>query len=77
MDGDVTNLALCHSKFMSLLLLSKLASRRSSLTTSPTGCLDVWPLPEIARLFQHHQTLQATVFTSHSRLEIRTHFINR
>lgn len=35
--GDVTNLALCHSKFMSLLLLSKLASRRSSLTASPTG----------------------------------------
>jgi len=52
--GDVTNLALCRSKFMSLLLLSKLASRRSSLTASPTGYPNVWPLPEIARPFQHH-----------------------
>jgi hypothetical protein len=51
--GDVTNLALCHSKFISLLLLSKLASRRPSLTGSPTGYLNVWPLPEIARHFQH------------------------
>ena len=38
---DVTNLALCHSKFMSLLLLSKLASRRSSLTAYPTGYMNV------------------------------------
>ena len=39
--GDVTSLALCHSKFMSLLLLSKLASRKSSLTASPTGYLNI------------------------------------
>ena len=65
---DVTNLALCHYKFMSLLL-SKLASRRSSLTASPTGCLNTRPLPKIARHFQHHQTPQA-VFISHSCLDI-------
>ena len=68
--GDVTNLALCHSEFMSLLLLSKLASRRSALTASPTGYLNVWRFLKIARRFQHHRILQATFCISHSRLDI-------